>query len=462
MPARPAVGSATGVTLSIAAAPLNHNILDARNVDTIDPRDIDVVAGRPAAITAVWQGVWEVAAGPTDLRLESNGRSSWMIDDTLAVETTPGAPGAVTRTVWLAAGFHRMRIQYDAEQAERRLIVAAAPAGQPPHQLSPTTLRPKLPRYPRLPAAASAGRTALGWLTLFLMLWAARTTVQGLTATWRRRFSRETSPSTRLRAGRALAWAALASILVHGALLRIDAITGRYGPVTSPRWLAAVQTRSIAAPTAIRPAAILWDPEPLFPHRDERPTHYRSDPYVYLDDARTMTAFYGAHFREPVFPFVTKVSLGVLGGQDVAVSFASTFFSLLAVWLTYVLGAAVWSRPAGLLAALGLSLDFDVVSLASLGWRDDAYMAAFTLCAYLMLRLWRTGEANPRVYRVKGAPIPAVYVEAVVLGVGAGLAILTRIMAVPFLVAGVGWILLVRRSAWRNTAAAVSLCSRPR
>ena len=126
----------------------------------------------------------------------------------------------------------------------------------------------------------------------------------------------------------------------------------------------------------------------------------------------------------------------MLGGQDVAVSFASTFFSLLAVWLTYVLGAAVWSRPAGLLAALGLSLDFDVVSLASLGWRDDAYMAAFTLCAYLMLRVWRTGEASPRSY--------------VVLGVGAGLAILTRIMAVPFLVAGVGWILFARRNAWRT------------
>jgi hypothetical protein len=58
---------------------------------------------------------------------------------------------------------------------------------------------------------------------------------------------------------------------------------------------------------------------------------------------------------------------------------------------------------------------------------------------------------------VKGTHINAVYLEAVVLGVGAGLAILTRIMAVPFLVAGGAWILLVRRNAWRMHLAAAGL-----
>nr|AGD93298.1 hypothetical protein orf520 [uncultured bacterium]AGD93315.1 hypothetical protein orf520 [uncultured bacterium] len=218
--------------------------------------------------------------------------------------------------------------------------------------------------------------------------------------------------------------------------------------MASPRWIAAVQTRSVAAPTAIRPASIVWEREPLFPHRDGRSTYYRSDPYIYLDAARNMQSFYGAHFREPVFPFVTKISLALFDGEDVAVSFASLFFSLAAIWLTYVLGAAVWSRPVGLLAALGLSLDFDVVSFASLGWRDDAYMAVFTLCAYLMLRLWRAGEGSRPIYR-----------DAAILGVAAGLAILTRIMAVPFLVAGVGWIVLARRMTWRAGAAAAAIAA---
>jgi hypothetical protein len=454
-------GAGTGLTLSISANALTHDVLDVRRVDTITPGDIDAVPGRPPDITAVWQGVWEVDGGPWDLLLESNGRASWTIDDIVAIETTPGGPAPATRTVWLGAGFHRVKIRYDPEQIERRLVVAAARAGRTPQQLSSGTLMPRIPRQPRLRAAARTLRSALGWLTLFLAVWAARATAQGLAGA-PRTIDRDPAtevragpstpsaagPRASLRTGRALAWAALACILAYGALLRIDAITGRYGVVTSPRWLAAVQTRSVAAPAAIRPAAIVWHREPLFPHRDGRATHYRSDPYIYLDAARNMTAFYGAHFREPVFPFATMIWLALLGGQDVAVSFASTFFSLLAVWLTYVLGAAIWSRPVGLLAALGLSLDFDVISLASLGWRDDAYMAVFILCAYLMLRLWRTGKAGRPIYR-----------DAVIVGVGAGLAILTRIMAVPFLVAGVGWILLARRDAWRTHLAAAGLAA---
>lgn len=428
----------TGLTLTVAAHPQNQDILDVRRVDSIAPGDLDAVPGRPAGITAAWQGVWEADAGPRDLLLDSNGRSSWTIDDVVALET-PGNLGPVMRTVWLAAGFHRVKIRYDAEQPERRLVVAAAKAGHTPQPLSPATLAPKVPRQLRLLAAARALRAALGWLTVFVIVWAVRMTLRDVSGRWGRRFFGGA-------AGRALAWAALACILAHGALLRIDAITGRYGVVSSPRWLAAVQTRSIAAPAGIRPDAVAWQREPLFPHRDGVSTYYRSDPYIYLDAARHMTAFYGAHFREPLFPFATRISLALLANQDVAVSFASTCFSLLAIWLTYVLGAAIWSRPAGLLAALGLSLDFDVVSFASLGWRDDAYMAVFTLCAYLMLRWYRAGEAGRPIYR-----------DAVILGAGAGLAILTRIMAVPFLIAGVACILLAHRNAWRTHLAGAGL-----
>jgi hypothetical protein len=159
-----------------------------------------------------------------------------------------------------------------------------------------------------------------------------------------------------------------------------------------------------------------------------------------------------------VFPFVTKLSLRALGDQDVAVSFASTAGSLLAVWFTYLLGAAAWSRPVGLLAALGLSLDANVISLASRGWRDDTYMAAFTVCAYLMLRYWRTGHVDPpRTYRIGRRSVDAFYVEAALLGVVSGLTILTRLMALSFLVGGIGWIVVGRRTDWRRqlTGAAI-------
>ena len=117
-----------------------------------------------------------------------------------------------------------------------------------------------------------------------------------------------------------------------------------------------------------------------------------------------MPSFYDAHDREPVYPYVLKMVLHLFGNQDVAVSFTSTAFSLLAIWLTSVLGAMVWSRAAGLLAALGLALDYDAVSLASAGWRDDAFVAAVVLCAVLILRAWRLGGEPPRTIRL---PWPA-------------------------------------------------------
>jgi hypothetical protein len=221
-------------------------------------------------------------------------------------------------------------------------------------------------------------------------------------------------------------------MLVHAALLRIDAISARYGVVSSPPWLAAVQTRTIAPPLSIRRASLAWYPEPMFPHADGKETRYRSDPYIYLEAARTMTSFYRAHFREPVFPFVTRGFLRLLDDQDVAVSFASAFFSIGAVWLTYMLGAALWSRPVGLLAALGVSLDYDVITQASGGWRDDAYMAMVTLCAYLLLRWWRTARAEPRVVRLGTLRMDAMYLPAALFGIAGGFAILTRIMAVSF------------------------------
>lgn len=267
-----------------------------------------------------------------------------------------------------------------------------------------------------------------------------RRLLEGVRAWW-------TSPARRALAGRALAWIALAAILVHGALLRLDAITGRYGPVTSPSWIAAIQNRSVLAPTEIRPRSIVWELEPIFPHRDGSVARYRSDPHTYLDTARNMTWFYQGHQREPVFPFVTRLFLWLLHGQDVAVSFASMLFSLLAVWFTYLLGASLWSRPVGLLAALGLSIDMDLVSLASLGWRDDAYMAMAVLSALLMLRWWRADPPGTR----------ATYTAAAWAGVGAGFAMLTRITAVTFLVPGIIWLFVERRAGWRRQLVAVAL-----
>ncbi len=417
-------------------------------------------ADRRGRATAVSRGVWEVpAAGLYDLSLDGRGRVTWIIDDVPAMDVASVDGGVATRTVWLAAGFHRVEIRQPADPPAPPAAVAAATIGRPPQ---PLAFKPRPPRNLRLHAAVLALRGLLGWVAIAAVVWSIAMSVLAL-RDWRARRvatraaakSIESSvPKWRAWTGRAIAWAMLAAVLAHAALIRIDAISARYGPVSSPRWLTAVQTRTTAPPESIRPASIAWQPEGMYPHADGKETHYVSDPYTYLAVARTMSSFYAAQFREPLFPFVTKGFLRLLNDQDVAVSFASAFFSTLAVWLTYVLGAAMWSRPTGLLAALGLSLDSRVIAQASLGWRDDAYMAMVTLCAYLMLRWWRAGQAEARFIHFGRRPIDATYLEAVLFGVAGGFAILTRIMAVSFLAAGVAYLALARRLGRRHLAAA--------
>lgn len=434
---------------------------DVRRVATIDVAGLAAWTGGPAGGTVDWQGAWYVTAPALyDLVLSSQGRSWWTIDGHLANQVT--TTGNATRTVWLDAGFHALDISYAFVDAGPGILVAAARTGGRPEPLAPGTLSAKMPRHPRLLAWIRSLHEVVGWLALAALVWALRTTIgirRGQWRGWLGRGSAELSGDGEGRARRhawlvrSLAWSALAVILAHGALLRLDAITGQYGPVSSPRWLAAFQTREFADPERIRPASIRWEPEQPYPHRNGPSTFYRSDPYTYLDAARKMTSFYTANWREPVFPFVTRVFLGLLHDQDVAVSFASAFCSILAIWFTYLLGAAAWSRPVGLLAALGLSLDNDVLTLAGRGWRDDAYVAAVALCAFLMLRCWRIGQAPVRVRRLGRVRLDSLWVEAASLGVASGFAVLTRIMAVPFLAAGAAFLVLGLRTSWRRRLA---------
>ena len=416
--------------------------------------------GRSEQGLVVSRGVWEVTrSGLYDLWLSGRAGSTWIIDDIPVAESRSTEGAAATRTVWLPAGFHRVEIREPIDAAASPAAIAAASTGRPPQSLA---LKARAPRNPRVHAVLRVLRTVLGWLAIAAVVWSIAASVLAF-GTWgiHRVSSRTASRDGSMRRWQwwtpAAAWTVLAGILLYGALLRIDAITARYGPVSSPGWLNAVQTRAIAPPLSIRPASITWQSEGMYPHADGKDTHYVSDPYTYLGAARTMSSFYGAQFREPMFPYVTRGFLRLLDDQDVAVSFASAFCSMLAVWLTYVLGAALWSRPAGLLGALGLSLDQHVVAQASSGWRDDAYMAMVTLCAYLMLRWWRSGQEPARAVHLGRMRVDAAYVQAAIFGAAAGFAILTRIMAASFLAGGIGYVVLARRGPWRHHLAAAGI-----
>jgi hypothetical protein len=227
------------------------------------------------------------------------------------------------------------------------------------------------------------------------------------------RWSTWTGWATLARWGRWLAPAAAVVIVIVAAALRFETICIMYGPFDRPAWLFELEAHTRARIAALRPVN-------LYVGAVEKP-YAGGDPINYLRYAREMTSFYAAHVREPVFVAATKLWLMVAGDQNVAVSLASAMFSTLAVWATYLLGSYAYSRWAGLAAAFALAIERDAIGWAAEGWRDDAMMFVFVMSCYAFLRCVRA---------------PTV-VNAIFAGAIAGIACLTRITALSFLLPAV-------------------------
>ena len=226
-------------------------------------------------------------------------------------------------------------------------------------------------------------------------------------------------------------------ISAYGALLRLDAFTGKYGTLDHPAW-ARIATHDLA-PVArrLRPAHVQWG-------RIARP-YVGGDPNSYLKFAREMRSFYQPHVREPVFLATTKVALATLDDQDAGVSLASAAGSVLTIFATYLLGAAVVSPAGGLVAAALYAIEYDSITWAVDGWRDDTFAGFFVLTAWALVR-----------FRERAS-----FGRAVVLGFAGGAACLTRLTALSFIVPALAWIAIERRGDGRPrleyTAAALGV-----
>jgi 4-amino-4-deoxy-L-arabinose transferase-like glycosyltransferase len=147
-----------------------------------------------------------------------------------------------------------------------------------------------------------------------------------------------------------------------------------------------------------------------------------------------MTSFYQPHVREPVFLATVRASLWALDGQDAAVSLASAAGSLLAVFATYLLGASLISRVGGLVAAALMAIEYESIAWAVDGWRDDLFTGTFVLNLWAILR-----------FRERAS-----FGNALVLGLVAGAACLTRITALSFVLPGFLWLAVAGGSRDRS------------
>jgi hypothetical protein len=227
----------------------------------------------------------------------------------------------------------------------------------------------------------------------------------------------ERRPRWNVVGSRAAAAHALALLItVFGGLLRLDAFVGKYGTLDHPAW-ARIVTHDIAPLAAsMRPSSVVWGREPQ--------PYVGGDPINYIRFAREMKGFYQAHVREPVFLALTRAGLWALGGQDAAVSLASLVGSVLAVYAAFLVASALLSPLAGVLAALLLAIEYEAITWAPDGWRDDTFTATVLFAAWALIRLrQRPSAAN-----------------AVLAGGLCGISCLTRITALSFVTPALVWL----------------------
>ena len=116
-----------------------------------------------------------------------------------------------------------------------------------------------------------------------------------------------------------------------------------------------------------------------------------------------MQSFYQPHVREPVFLAMVHAGLWALDDQDFGVSLASAVGSMLAIFATYLVGAALLSPAAGLLAALLTATELEMVTWGVDGWRDDTFTATiFSRCGRC------SGCAHGRRSRTPSSPARSV------------------------------------------------------
>jgi hypothetical protein len=218
-------------------------------------------------------------------------------------------------------------------------------------------------------------------------------------------------------------------ITAYGGLLRLDALVEGYGPVDHPGWARALTGGAPRWAAPLKPAAHQW-------RRIAQP-YVGGDPINYLRYAREMQTFYQPHVREPVFLAWTRGFLWLLSDQDVAVSFASAAASTLAIAGACLLAGALVSPFAGLVAALLMATEYELITWAPDGWRDDMFTAAVVFAAWAFVRLHRRPTFG----------------NALLVGATAGIACLTRITALSFVLPALLVVVVdAPRVEWRRRA----------
>ncbi len=356
---------------------------------------IEALLAREAqALRAEWAGYWDVPEpGFAELVLKCDGEAQVEFDSEAILGTGPDQPLTNRLRRPITAGPHRLRVSYipHSGASGRREIFLKGITTE--GRSVPVGRRDTSPREPtrRDRVMASAGRV-LPALALFA--WAAL-----LTRTLRREKRAALMPK--------MVAVALCLVTLLAAALRFEALVIRYWGASAPEWAVAMASDI----RALRPGGFEHAPT-------SRP--YEGDPFSYLTLARSMGAFYEPSAREPLFPALTRLALSLAGDRDIGINVLSAIGSTLTCVAIFALGVRLLSPWSGLLASLLWAVEWQVISFSVEGWRDDVFSLQVAGCAGALVAL------HLKPTRRGG----------ILLGIGGGLTLLTRLSALTFLIPG--------------------------
>ena len=385
----------------------------ARRVPAVDLRDVRMDPALARAPRVRWDGFWRVPAdGRYKLVAEGLGPVVVSIDGEPVL--TGQGDGRLRERIDLTAGLHALSITYEPQGGPDHLRLRWARDETPTRDFPPGALWARIPSASEARWASAAPVFAMlaraAWiapLVALVALAALGRLPQGLR--------------------RAVSVALPAVVVLYAAVLRFDALVGRYA-WQSPPWVLAAQR----VVEGWRPGDAQWTPEKEISG---------GDPYHYVTRARAMRGFYDADAREPLFPAWTRAFLALLDDRVLAVHVASAACSTLLVLATYLLGAAAFSRAAGLFAALVLAVDRDGLWWSVEGFRDDAFALLVVLSALALVRLVQ------RPTPLRGA----------LAGLAGAAACLTRITSLSFLLPAYALVLVTRGEGARARRRAVGV-----